>query len=187
MFSKEAAWIRCEYGFWEEDRVEDFAVQYIPQLTGPFRHLIDSDHRSGRDTALNFRRYALAVQRYTGRKLSYSVDMLNAFVGKTNALIPSFRGDFIYGLPSTELDVALLWTPYDSLNFRLEHAGDGRFPSWSWSAWEGQVGWDCAPTSAQSWQYRVHSRVIWIDSRKRETVHKRPIPRIGRKEKNELD
>ena len=158
VFGTNALWFRCERGLWEEDRVDGFTDQSLQNPSGTFRHLVEMGHQPSHALELNFQRYALLVKRYTHRRLSYDADALNAIAGILKVLRPSFRGEFIHGLPSTELDLALLWAPAGNLRWRT-----GNFPSWSWTAWDGPVTWHLPPTSADNWQYRVYSRVKWFD------------------------
>lgn len=55
--------------------------------------------------------YRRAVAEYPQRILSYESDALNAFQGIASLLQPAFKGDYLFGLPETELDIALLWQP----------------------------------------------------------------------------
>lgn len=84
--------------------------------------------------------YRRAVEGFTKRTLSFEADMVNAFQGIASLLQPAFKGDFLFGLPETELDIALLWQP-DSLIHRRVDPGTGAplFPSWSWAGWVGEV------------------------------------------------
>lgn len=91
---------------------------------------------------INFRMYGKAVEVYTPRSLSFSSDALNAFSGMMNYLRPIMRGGFVYGLPETELDEALLWQPMGLLT-RRRHPNNGSaiFPSWTWAGWVGSVNY----------------------------------------------
>ena len=83
--------------------------------------------------------YSDAVRNYTKRSLGRPDDILNGFQGLLDLLLPLFKGNFVYGLPETELDFALLWQPYSKTFRRRLHPRTGRpmFPSWSWAGWEG--------------------------------------------------
>ena len=87
-----------------------------------------------------WRSYQKAVAEYTKRFLSDHSDALNAFRGIADLLQAAFKGDFLYGLPETELDIALLWQPASLIRRRV-HPETHRplFPSWSWAGWIGEV------------------------------------------------
>lgn len=84
--------------------------------------------------------YRRAVAEYTERTLSDESDMINAFQGVAKLLQPAFKGDFIFGLPETELDLALLWQPTSLIRRRVNPETQvPLFPSWSWAGWVGKV------------------------------------------------
>lgn len=84
--------------------------------------------------------YRRAVQKFTKRTFTFDEDVINAFEGIVSLLQPAFRSDFLYGLPETELDVALLWQPTSGIRRRInESTGEPTFPSWSWAGWIGEI------------------------------------------------
>ncbi len=87
-----------------------------------------------------WRSYQKAVSEYTRRFLSDDSDAVNAFQGIADLLQAAFKGDFLCGLPETELDIALLWQPASLIRRRV-HLETQRplFPSWSWTGWIGEV------------------------------------------------
>lgn len=103
---------------------------------------------------INFHMYGQAVQAYTPRSLSFASDALNAFSGMMNYLRPIMRGGYVYGLPETELDEALLWQPMGLIT-RRKHpdSGSAMFPSWAWAGWVGPVDYLFAD---------VFSEIIWL-------------------------
>lgn len=88
-----------------------------------------------------FEVYALAVKDYTSRSISYLNDKVRAFDGVLQSLQKPFKGPFLYGLPLTMLDVALLWIPTGRCT-----RGSAEFPSWSWAGWQGCVQYDYQET-----------------------------------------
>ena len=86
--------------------------------------------------------YRRAVVKYTKRTMSDQSDAVNAFQGIASLLQPAFRGDFLFGLSETELDIALLWQPFSPIRRRVNAvSGEPLFPSWSWAGWIGKVGY----------------------------------------------
>jgi Heterokaryon incompatibility protein (HET) len=84
--------------------------------------------------------YRRAVENFTKRSLTFEADIENAFQGMASLLQPAFKGDFLFGLPETELDVALLWQPNSLIRRRFDpETGNPIFPSWSWAGWVGEV------------------------------------------------
>lgn len=88
----------------------------------------------------NWNSYRRAVVEYTKRTLSDDSDALNAFQGIASLLQPAFKGDFLFGLPETELDIALLWQPDSHVRRRVNPESKvPLFPSWSWVGWIGKI------------------------------------------------
>ena len=84
--------------------------------------------------------YRRAVVEYTKRTTSDESDAVNAFQGIVSLLQPAFKGDFLFGLPETELDIALLWQPTSSIRKRVNPKTKAPlFPSWRWVGWIGGV------------------------------------------------
>ncbi|KAF9870283.1 heterokaryon incompatibility protein [Colletotrichum karsti] len=80
-------------------------------------------------------RYEGAVQEYTSREMSYWSDKLNAFAGLGAFHERQMGTGLVFGLPSNQLDMALLWSAADGPSLdRLPE-----FPSWSWAGWKGAV------------------------------------------------
>ena len=89
-----------------------------------------------------WRSYRRAVTEYTKRNISDESDAVNAFQGIASLLQPAFKGDFLFGLPETELDIALLWRPISLIRRRVSPQTKGPlFPSWSWAGWIGEVAY----------------------------------------------
>lgn len=90
--------------------------------------------------------YARFVPRYTDRNLTEPGDILAAFNGICNRMRETLQAPFIFGLPSSHFDLALLWEPERALHRRRPRI-DGEkkkakytemeFPSWSWCGWIG--------------------------------------------------
>ncbi len=108
------------------------------------------DHAIGGGLALKIRgerqpiwnSYRRAVVKYTKRTMSDESDAVNAFQGIASLLQPAFKGEFLFGLPETELDIALLWQPASLIRRRVNPETKGPlFPSWSWAGWIGEVAY----------------------------------------------
>ncbi|KAI9797296.1 MAG: hypothetical protein M1835_001314 [Candelina submexicana] len=87
--------------------------------------------------------YISAVELYTQRKLTLESDILRAFKGVANVLERHMKTSFLYGLPESMLDYALLWESTQQLRRRPD------FPSWSWAGWVGEVQWKVS--SPRTW------------------------------------
>lgn len=88
--------------------------------------------------------YMNCVSLYTGRHLSIAEDILAAFEGVASLMGTRMHGDqarFVYGLPPSHFDLALLWEPLSAQRRRSPSNADahGRIdndlPSWSWAGW----------------------------------------------------
>ena len=105
----------------------------------------------------NVEGYNTLVEEFSQREVSFATDILNAFAGIQTRLRPFFRGKFIFGLPTTEIDAALLWRPSSSMKRRTHPITRANiFPSWSWSGWVGGVYYDLGDS-------RNVSMLTWID------------------------
>lgn len=88
--------------------------------------------------------YMKAVELYTRRLLSHKEDILAAFSGTCRMLEARMSGPFVFGLPTSHFDLALLWQSERPATRRLipekekvklaESERD--FPSWAWCGWE---------------------------------------------------
>ncbi len=88
-----------------------------------------------------FTEYAKVVEQYTQRQLTHNSDVIFALEGLLNIFQRSFRSVFLSGLPESLFDIALIWRPTQRLNRRI-CTNQSKFPSWSWSGWEGPVHYD---------------------------------------------
>ncbi len=86
--------------------------------------------------------YINCVPLYTARVLTKRKDILAAFNGICNLMEKTLQAPFIFGLPSSHFDMALLWEPQSALERRVPKTDEERaeydgmqFPSWSWCGW----------------------------------------------------
>jgi hypothetical protein len=84
--------------------------------------------------------YMNCMSRYSERQLTQAKDILAAFNGVSNLISGVMQAPFIFGLPSSHFDLALLWEPLRAVSRRVpreeEDFGDFIFPSWSWCGWK---------------------------------------------------
>ncbi|KAL9066214.1 MAG: hypothetical protein Q9157_007222 [Trypethelium eluteriae] len=88
--------------------------------------------------------YTKTVTLYTGRDLTNPEDILAAFSGMRNIMKNIMNAPFIFGLPSSHFDLALLWQHTMPVTRREKRDSSGKsnveapdFPSWCWSGWQG--------------------------------------------------
>jgi hypothetical protein len=87
--------------------------------------------------------YAHCVSLYTLRELYEPFDTLSAFSGMCKLMEYTMHSPFLFGLPTSHFDFALLWQPIGKSS-RLtkpkrsdeQKYKDMKFPSWSWCGWE---------------------------------------------------
>lgn len=88
--------------------------------------------------------YMTCVSLYTGRHLTNAEDILPAFEGVAGLMRTRMHGDlakFLYGLPPSHFDLALLWEPLRAQKRRKPSKKpkykqvDMELPSWSWAGW----------------------------------------------------
>ncbi|KAF2100843.1 HET-domain-containing protein [Rhizodiscina lignyota] len=94
-----------------------------------------------------WRRYRLAVQRFTRRHFTFAGDVYDAFEGLLQEMTRVFGVQWLWGLPRSRLNDALAWStrsgqvrrsakstlPMTELDKQVE------FPSWSWMGWIGEA------------------------------------------------
>ncbi|KAK5467513.1 hypothetical protein LTS15_000486 [Exophiala xenobiotica] len=86
--------------------------------------------------------YINCVSMYTSRQLTKSRDILAAFNGVTTLIQQVMRAPFVFGLPSSHFDLALLWQPKGKIQLRVvkdegDKAFEVEFPTWAWCGWTG--------------------------------------------------
>jgi hypothetical protein len=106
----------------------------------------------------NIQLFALSILMYSPRALTYDTDAIHAFQGVLNIHRPRFRREFLYGMPSSELEMALLWQPASMLQRRADlNKEPFPFPSWSWVAWKGAL---LIPMDGPT----RFTRLTWVDA-----------------------
>ncbi|KAH8592592.1 heterokaryon incompatibility protein-domain-containing protein [Bisporella sp. PMI_857] len=141
-FTNDRVYFEDITGRYEEDLYEP-AVEIINGLTSMATSLKGRGvgaayyYEFGNDL---FRKYCQICEDYTGKVLSESVDILNAFAGIATALGKEFKSPFVLGLPTSALTLALLWMPTSQLKRRsIQPGGNNLFATWSWAGWEGSA------------------------------------------------
>jgi hypothetical protein len=79
------------------------------------------------------------VQDYTYRELTFEVDILNALTGILRALAINNDEEFLFALPESYFDWALLWESQGRQ--RDQKNIETSFPSWSWLSWQRLILW----------------------------------------------
>ena len=116
--------------------------------------------------------YAHCVSLYTRRELYEPFDILSAFSGMCKLMEYTMHSPFIFGLPTSHFDFAVLWQPI-SRSSRLtmpKHSNeqkykDMKFPSWSWCGWESS-GIQYALEMVDGCLTDIHAWLVgntWID------------------------
>ena len=157
LVSDQQVFFRCIHG---QDLREDLVIGNKSQ------DMISNIHEAGTlrgtDHLVNFQAYATVVQNFSARQLTFEWDLLNAFAGIMSYFEPRFRSDFIFGLPASELDLALLWQPLGDTSRRKNADGSPLFPSWSWAGWSAGVQYWEENNVISCLQYKDHFSGDWI-------------------------
>ncbi|KAL7928733.1 heterokaryon incompatibility domain-containing protein [Trichoderma chlorosporum] len=88
--------------------------------------------------------YTNCVTLYTKRELYEPFDILAAFNGMCKLIEGTLRSPFIFGLPTSHFDFALLWQPIGKSSLLKRPASKDekyknmKFPSWSWCGWKSE-------------------------------------------------
>ena len=88
------------------------------------------------------------VNEYSIRTLSYESDVLAAIAGVQEVFGRIFPQDILYGTPLSIIQTALLWHPRTSLR-RRKDGKKNLLPSWTWTAWIGEVDWQYDESESQ--------------------------------------
>jgi hypothetical protein len=129
---------QCSYATASEDIMDNSRETSwsIDMLYNPLHTL---DNLSDQHRAI--RAYMRCVEEYTPRELALPDDVLLAFQAVGQVIGRSLKTDLFFGLPSSFLDLALLWefreTPKGFQRRQLD--GEQGFPTWSWCGWEGPI------------------------------------------------
>lgn len=87
----------------------------------------------------NWFAYIKLLQESSTRLLTHDADVLRSVVGIFNVMSVFRAEKWVCGMPSTMLDLALLWQPTGPLRSRTGTHSGHSFPSWSWIGWIGPV------------------------------------------------
>ncbi|KAI4644524.1 hypothetical protein J4E93_006429 [Alternaria ventricosa] len=138
-FLGEQVYFHCKKQLLCEDRYisDDTSFYTLDKMRTTSAELKSKTARVGTYSPLDeFRWYEEIVAEYTAKKMGFPDDILNAFTGIQTMLSRMFDWPFVGGLPTSLLDLALLWTPVTTIERRLTASQQ---PSWSWSGWIGRV------------------------------------------------
>ena len=137
IFAEGRVFFQCRATTMSEDIVAEpeGAGWSLDLVQAPPRMLRELDTRS-------FWVYTNCVYLYSSRALTKQKDILAAFNGVSNRISKVMKAPFIFGLPSSHFDLALLWQPRSALERRRTESQKTNqqdeqyeFPSWSWCGW----------------------------------------------------
>ena len=120
---------------------------------GLSRSLFESQEES-------FEAYMDIIERYTARDMSNQGDALVALEGVLKILMMTMKTRFIWGLPESLFDEALLWMQLGGHHRRdtVSKGYHGRiFPTWSWVGWKGRSNY-----RAQFFRIYTRSEIDWF-------------------------
>jgi len=127
---------------------------------------------SGQDYRLlswNFRQYSNVVTEYSKRKISFEADILRAFTGLQRTFEACLSVTFMWGLPASHFDAALLWMPEGNLE-RRDLGPIETPPSWSWMGWRGKICYSIQHGNEErEWEIKARPVVRWRVSDLQET------------------
>ncbi|TLD15541.1 uncharacterized protein PgNI_02539 [Pyricularia grisea] len=161
----------CSHGQIVEDEAGRSCCDNSADLT-PSIHLLDrlalEPKIDDTDTAIvskqasNMDAYARIVSEYTRRELHDVRNAERAVAGLLNHLEPAFKGQFLFGLPDTELAAALMWSPIGPTTRRTDPSTNKPlFPSWSWLGWTGQASYPWLVERTMPMSEEPGSPLLW--------------------------
>jgi hypothetical protein len=95
--------------------------------------------------------YAGVVTEFTRKKLSFPLDILDAFSGISSAMENLCSWRLVAGMPENILEYALLWSSSQFVQRRCQKVGN-LFPSWSWAGWHAEVDYDTIFTTERNFE-----------------------------------
>lgn len=130
----QAAWSRLDHQQWSYPEINRI---------GWYRtYFIAISIKSQQSDLTYLKDWAIAVDAFTGRNLSFEEDFERAFAGAKHGIGSRFPGKMVHGFPQFFFDICLLWLPCHE-NDQERRAN---YPSWSWTGWTGssrcEVSWD---------------------------------------------
>ena len=171
IFADSRVFFQCRSSTMREDiSGEEKSGWTIEHTHAPWQILDDLDTRS-------ILLYVRSVEKYTLRELSRPEDVLSAFKGITNMIgrhLSPMQPAFVFGLPRSHFDWALLWEPQRAAKMRFieekslttsEAKFKRAFPSWSWSGWTNSVMEYKTSTTLQGTTTHLHEWLMertWI-------------------------
>ncbi|KAH7075728.1 hypothetical protein BKA63DRAFT_595328 [Paraphoma chrysanthemicola] len=111
-------------------------------------------------------RFESHVEHYSNRKLTYSDDILNAFMAVMEDESAQSGTKFCWGLPTQDFSRTLLWRQQVNHNgkevalCRHSYGCNVDFPSWIWAGWIGGVQYDLSDT-LRPIEERVSFVIAW--------------------------
>jgi hypothetical protein len=154
-------YFQCQQSTMCETMCEDIHLEDTASQSGVLRWSLElKDAPMHIFTENPLRQYTTCVKMFSGRKLSYEGDVMNAFRGIEKILGVSLNSGFLGSLPQSYFDFALLWEPSESISRR-----NGGFPSWSWCGWIGAVEYRHSTLAGmlnnlQEW-FCNHTWIVW--------------------------
>jgi hypothetical protein len=121
IFTDHGIYFRCQMDTWAEDSVEKMIIEIPNDLRRKIRRFMDTSEESPENRKeADFAEYTYDVRSYTARSLGHQGDALRAFA----SLVSQFqrkklRTRFLWGLPQSYLDAALLWKCVDLWDYGL--------------------------------------------------------------------
>ncbi|KAK5992291.1 hypothetical protein PT974_05692 [Cladobotryum mycophilum] len=155
IFVEGQVFFQCRQATWSEqvDSESKTPVWTLDMIESPLRSFLKNPVRL----------FSEFVELYSPRKLTIWGDRLVAFNGISASLCHLLRSSFVYGLPQSYFDWALLWEPKAASG----HDKSSRqvFPSWSWCGWTGQMTWRPATVDGtlidlHKW-LTEHTWIVW--------------------------
>lgn len=106
---------------------------------------MDSISVSGSSPQLPMLEHLLSfISRFNTMDLTFEQDVIAASISIFSTFRTRFPRGFIYDLPISFLDAALIWRPHPHKHFwrRITPADTLPPPSWSWAGWKGELNPD---------------------------------------------
>ena len=182
VFSEEQLLYWCSKASWCEDTVLETDNEHVRYNETPLHRFNLSNDISipfmkqveESSSVTQFQEYALLVEEYTRRDLSFPGDVVDAFTG---ALL-QFKKihetaespiEFYFGTPLSFLGLALRWQPQlncsphqrRAAKWRTQEGVEVSFPSWSWTGWIGNTRFEYPQT--MEFMYRSEIHIFYVE------------------------
>lgn len=142
MFTKEQVFWSCQLAYFCEETCFEVPGTMVRQYYPSVHRLRIQQGRSD-----PWELYSDLIKNYMQRDLTYKGDIFHAFQAIIDAMEKVTETEFLWGMPRSRFELALLWQSFHDVRRRRDPSTlpmtslkkQITFPSWSWLGWLGDI------------------------------------------------